>query len=47
LHLLGRAEAVIANLLADPGEQVARAEAHLWVQHLEVLMADMCQGAEH
>jgi hypothetical protein len=36
-ELLGKAEAVIANLLRDPTDQVARVQAQQWQRELEDL----------
>ena len=38
--LLGEAEAVIDSLLKDPSDQVARVQAQLWLQELEVLVTE-------
>ena len=39
-HLLGEAEAVVTNLLADPSDEVARAQAQLWLGELEAFSAE-------
>jgi hypothetical protein len=41
-ELLGEADAVIANLLQDPTDQVARVQAQLWQRELDDLDAPVC-----
>ena len=40
--LLGKAEAMIANLLHDPTDQIARVQAQQWQRELEHLDRPVC-----